>query len=117
MKPLRDKIPLFIHQHPASIVAKTPFFHQSFCNRNAPQGFDGIEVNFLKDKGAAHVLKLQEKLELCQFLPVRGRAEKRSMTEKTGINSHFVTNFSPKSTCFGHNYDKLTPKSRKGKLA
>jgi hypothetical protein len=38
------------------------------ANRNSPQGFDGIEVNFLKDKGAAHDLKLQEKLESCQFL-------------------------------------------------
>lgn len=117
MLPLRDKIPLFIHQHPASIVAETPFFHQSLADRNAPQGFDGIEVNFLKDKGAAHDLKLQEKLELCQFLPTRERAEKGSMTEKTGANSQFVTNFSPPSTCFGHNYDKLTPKSRKGKMA
>jgi len=39
------------------------------------------------------------------------------MTEKTGINSQFVTNFSPPSTYFSHNYDKLTPKSRKGKMA
>jgi len=43
--------------------------------------------------------------------------EERSMTEKTGTELHFVTNFSPKRDICSHYYDKLTPKSRKGKMA
>ena len=43
--------------------------------------------------------------------------EERSMTEKTGFKAHFVTNFSPQRDYCSHYYDKLTPKSRKGKMA
>jgi hypothetical protein len=43
--------------------------------------------------------------------------EERSMTEKTGGKPHFVTNFRPQGDCCSNYYDKLTPKSRKGKMA